>query len=419
MTSILLRARPVQLMTSKHQLRDTLHPSMTRPANMTTARRMLRAFAAAGVVAAVAFLGAPLDARHTIDFETYDCSSSTPDEEPDLTPPPTEPPDGGEAPPSDQERTPSPQDCMPAEGDRIWGTRSVRFRTSTSGESLRRVAFYILSLEETIPSPNEGRPLIEELYPRDMDITSYNVPFEWDSRELTPFNGKYKIRVEVESYSPNPLSNEIHSAAKERLNLNVDNAPLSVTAPTVVATTQSSATITWSTAVEPDKLSYTVYRAEGSKKPAYGAFKAIGVSQGEGFRDATVKPGSHWYAVKVTRRSVVTPDTGISSALSPISDAAVVRTPTQVKEEEEDGKKVLRKIPFRNLAPPRPSSRLAGVADAPFAYKLPYDDDDAVPEAFGSGSSSEGGSDPRGPVLPVAVGMFLVSSALAVGRMPY
>jgi hypothetical protein len=385
--------------------------------------RFLRALAAAGVVAAVSLLGAPLQAHHSIDFDSHDCSGpeSTPDVEPDLTPPPTEPPaGGGDGPPIEDEPTPAPQNCMPPEGDRIWGTRLIRFSTETDGaRPLRRVALYILSQEETIASPNGGEPLVEEVYSRQQDIDSYDVPFSWDSRELTPLNGKYKIRVEVETYQP--FSSEIHTVARERLNLNVDNPPLSVAAPEIVATTLSSATITWPTAVEMDKLSYTVYRADtkNSTRPAYSAFKAIGVSQGEGFRDATVKPGFHWYAVKVTRRSVVTPDTGISSALSPMSAAAQVRSPVEEKEDEEDGKDFRRKIPFRQLSPPKPSSRLAGVADAPFAYKLPYDDDEAVPEAFGEGSSEEGGSDPRGPVLPVAVGMFLVSSALAVGRMPY
>jgi hypothetical protein len=130
----------------------------------------------------------------------------------------------------------------------------------------------------------------------------------------------------------------------------------------------------------------------------------------------------HWYSVKVTRRSVVTEEEGISSTLSPISGPAHIKSPEQIaKEESKDGKAPKRKIPFRDLAPPRVTSRLAAVADAPFKYKLPYDTDSAPTfDAPAEGSSSEGGpDDPRTRMIPVAVGMFLLSSALAVGRMPF
>jgi hypothetical protein len=68
-----------------------------------------------------------------------------------------------------------------------------------------------------------------------------------------------------------------------------------------------------------------------------------------------------------------------------------------------------------------PSVRSRSIPDAPFAYKLPYDTSEEGKADFGAveDGTEEGPSDPRGAVLPVAVGMFLVSSALAVGRMPY
>jgi hypothetical protein len=58
------------------------------------------------------------------------------------------------------------------------------------------------------------------------------------------------------------------------------------------------------------------------------------------------------------------------------------------------------------------------VPDAPYSAYLPYD----IPEGgeqVVEAAPRETGTDPRGPVLPVAVGAFLVSSALALGRMPY
>jgi hypothetical protein len=386
------------------------------------AARLARAVAAAGIVAAVASMGAPAQAHHEIDFESYECDvQATPDVEPDLTPPPTEPPDGQEAPPEGEQPTPAPQNCMPAEAERIWGTRLIRFSTSTDGaRPIQRVALFILSQEESIPSPNDGEPVVEETFARAEDVRAYDTPFSWDSRQLTPYNGKYKIRVEVDTY-PAFTGSEPHRAARERLNLRVDNAPLSVDAPKVVATTVGSATMNWLGAEEPDVLTYQIYRAttKSSTRPSYSAFKPVGVATTPGFRDGTVTPGTHWYAIKVTRRSIVTPDSGISSGLSAMSAPATVKSLEDLQKESDKGKDYRRPIAFRDLSPPKPSSRLAGVADAPFAYKLPYDKDDAVDgEAF-EGSSSEGGGDPRGPVLPVAVGMFLVSSALAVGRMPY
>jgi hypothetical protein len=386
-------------------------------------QRTVRVLAAVGVVTAVALFGAPLDAHHTIDFNSHNCATATPtpDEEPDLTPPPTEPPSDEEGPPADEEPTPAPQNCMPSDGERIWGTRSIRFTvTTTASHPLKRVSLYILSQEERIPSAANGEDLLDATFSNDDDIRTYDTPFQWNSREITPYNGKYKIRVEAETY-PSVVSSG-HTSAAERLNLRVDNPPLSVDPPKIVATTVGSVTMDWKAATEPDLLSYTVYRADtkDTKRPPYSAFKPIGISTGPSYRDGSVKPGTHWYSVKVTRRSIVTPDSGISSALSAMSSPATVKSLAEVEKENDDGKTIRRPLTFRELNPPRASSRLSGVSDAPFAYKLPYDADSAVPEGETvPGDRAEGGGDPRGPVLPVAVGMFLVSSALAVGRMPY
>jgi hypothetical protein len=70
-------------------------------------------------------------------------------------------------------------------------------------------------------------------------------------------------------------------------------------------------------------------------------------------------------------------------------------------------------IPSVAAAPPP-------VPDAPFSAYLPYNkSQDSNSEAGPPAPEAGTGTDPRGAVLPVAVGAFLVSSALALGRMPY
>jgi hypothetical protein len=389
-----------------------------RPLLITAARVCV----AVGVVGAVAMFASPVGAHHSVDFDSYNCSTETPapDEEPDITPQPTDPP--GDQPPPPAEPTPAPQNCMPMSGERVWGTRVLRFSTSSDGaRPLRRVALYVLSEEDAIPSANNGEPLLEETYSRGDDVRIYSEPFSWNSLEATPHNGTYKVKVEVDTW-PAFAGNDVHRATAERKGLLVDNPPKSVGAPKILAKTVGSVTLQWDPATEPDVISYTVYRAvtKTTTKPPYSALKPAGITTGNAFRDDKVSPGYYWYSVKVTRRSVVTPDEGISSALSPMSAAAQVKSLAELTKD--DDKKVKRKIlDLRPLPTPPGTSRLAGLPDAPFSYKLPVGDAPAS-EGGGNvveGSSEEGGTDPRGPVLPVAVGMFLVSSALAVGRMPY
>lgn len=382
-------------------------------------RRIARVVFATGVVASVALIATPVSAHHSVDFESFGCSTATPDpDEPDITPQPTE------APPAD-DPTPPPQNCMPSEGERIWGTRLIRFASSTDGtRPIKRVALYILSQEEGIPSPNDGRPLMEETFSRDDDLRRYENPFSWDSVEVTPYNGKYKIRVEVDTY-PALTGDETHSASNERANLRVDNPPKPMAAPKILAKTQGSVTIEWNGAPEPDVLSYTVYRAvtKTETPPLYGSFQQYAVTASPAFRDTRISPGFHWYSVKVTRRSVIS-DKGISSQLSEMSAPAEIKSPEEIRKQIRNGgaKAPMRDIPDLRIRRPGFSSSTQGVVDAPFSWKLPVGDaPDGSDAAFGGGSSEGGGgaADPRGPVLPVAVGMFLVSSALAVGRMPY
>jgi hypothetical protein len=381
-------------------------------------RKLARVIAMVGVVAASTFVASASKADHVIVFT--DCSSSqaqsSSSPEPTFTPPPTEEP-GGQEP----QATPSPQDCVPPEGDRIWGDRLLRFEIEDNGYNIKDVKLLILSQEEDIPSANGGKPVAT--WTPDNDQRTFG--YDWDSVADTPYNGRYKVAVD--STAAAPFTGHQHQASRERIDLRVDNPPKPVAAPKILATTISSVTISWPKATEVDVLSYTIYRAttpesaKSVKTPPYSEFRQVGVTATQSFRDSTVKPGTQWYSVRVTRRSVVTPEVGVSSALSPVSKPATVESPQVVQKKSEGGKVPPRRyIPFRQLAPPRPRSISAQVPDAPFAYKLPYGKGGA---ALGSGaevgSGEPGAGDPRGPVLPVAVGMFLVSSALAVGRMPY
>ncbi len=369
------------------------------------------------------YISAPADAHHDIDFDTHSCAgepSPTPPTDPELTPPPTEPGDEDPEPPPD-EPTPAPQNCMPDEGERIWGTRTVRFSTDTDGaRPLKRIALYILSEEDAVPDAAEGQPLLETTWARGDDVRTYDTPFSWNSLQATPYNGTYRIRVEADTY-PAFTGDEAHRETAQRVHLHVDNAPKAIAPPQIITATTTSVTLQWSRAVEPDVRSYEVYRAKTTttaKKPLMTAFKPVGVTKETTYRDR-VSPGVYWYSIRVTRRSVVTPEEGISSPLSAMSTGAEVKSLKEIEKDKEDAPK--RNTPFRPIvSAPRAPSRLANAPDAPFAYKLPYDKNVGTLDAPFEGSREEGGTnDPRGPVLPVAVGMFLLSSALAVGRMPY
>lgn len=386
-----------------------------------TVRRAIRILAIVGVVAVGAFVGAPSSADHTVDFtDCADEPSNTP--VPTLTPPPVE---GGEPTPEPAPgATPPPQNCVPDEGERIWGARTLQFTVDENSSDVDKVSLSILSQEESIPSANEGKPLTTWA---GADSTPFQ--FEWVSNEATPYNGIYKLVVTAHARR-RTLQSE-HNASAERVNLRVDNAPQPLAPPKVIATTIGSVTLEWQRAPEPDVTAYTIYRAtteSTSVRPAYRDFKQVGITEGPAFRDSTVQPGVHWYSVRVTRRSVVTPDVGISSPASLMSGPAEVASPQAPKPDGKGGGGAgtssddapIRNIYRRPQTVRTPSVRARALPDAPFAYKLPYDTPEERAD-FGAveEGADEGPADPRGAVLPVAVGMFLVSSALAVGRMPY
>src|SRR5205823_8311468 len=131
----------------------------------------------------------------------------------------------------------------------------------------------------------------------------------------------------------------------------------------LIAPTLASVSIAWDASVVPDVTNYTVYRASTvtATQPAYSSFSAIGTTTGVSFRDTQVKPGFYWYTVVVTRRSVVTPTTGISSNMSVMSPPAQIKSPPPVATTKTSGGKTVRRfIPLNRLVLPQTGAALAG-----------------------------------------------------------
>lgn len=311
---------------------------------------------------------------------------------------------------------------------------TVQFEVhATSSRPLASVRAYIDSQDEGIPAPRNGNPFVNVSFSRSQEVASRTFQFAWNTVTDTPYNGAYRLRVVARAYS-SFAGAETHAQEATRRDLLVDNPPAAIAAPRIIKATSQAVALEWDPAAEPDVQSYTVYRARtdsGEAAPPYTAFTEITTLQATNLNDAVDGKGYYWYTVIVTRRSVVTPESGISSGPSPISSAAEVKA---ASKPDGDGKapggggagepkatpapirpRVISRLPSLTL-PRSPTRTPPPVPDAPFSAVLPYD----VPEGGEEiPEPSEPGGDPRGPVLPVAVGAFLVSSALALGRMPY
>lgn len=384
-----------------------------------TVRRTLRLLAVVGAYAAASYVAPSAHSDATITWTS--CSAPA-------TPTPSgAPPTQSPAPTT----SPTPQDCTPSEGSRIVGTQRLRFEVRTTADRpLKQVLLFIESQEEGIPHANadeKGRaqPVLDKLYTRDSGTTSDILSFDWDSYALTTYNGSYRLRATAITYGPSPNGSDTQSFTTYRRDMRVDNPPKTLAAPRVVATTETKMTVEWDKAIEPDVLSYKLFVAKtdsGDKPPPYSEFKEEVSTPETTARDDVQAGRFYWYSVVVTRRSVVTPQTGISSAPSPISKAGQAKAVGSTAgggEKQTTGRiqpraRIVSRLPSLTL--PSVSSRAPPVPDAPFSAFLPYD----VPEGGKAPDQAEpGAGDPRGPVLPVAVGAFLVSSALALGRMPY
>jgi hypothetical protein len=318
---------------------------------------------------------------------------------------------------------------MPKSGDRIWGTRTLRFHVVPANfQKTHSVGLYIRADEASgARTANNGDPVFSQSFACNQSSGSNAWTVPWDSENDTPYNGKYKVNVTAYFDGTPCGSVQEKSASAERANLLVDNPPDALAPAHIIATTPSTISIGWDASTAPDVTRYAVYRAKTSSataRPQYRDFDPVGYTSSRTFRDQQVLPGVYWYSIVVTRRSVVTTDSGISSGMSAMSQGTQIKAPTPAPTRASSGGKTFhRTIPLSRLALPPIASDSPAVPDAPYSAQLPYGD---IPEQ-GSGSvnaagqpdsSEQGASDPRGPVLPVAVGAFLTSAALALSRLP-
>lgn len=389
---------------------------------------------AVGVGAAAVLWLPAASSHHQVTFT--ECTPDEDEGDQEESPEPTVTPLPASAPPTATPGPDVPDNCTPAEESIIRGERTLRFEVDagTIGE-IRDVRAFLDSEDDDIESP--GQVVIECSRPDQAPAEGgCQYPdgepegvftFPWDSNVVTPHNGAYTFRgwALSEPHAPDPESEEDPRIAEaRRQRLLVDNPPVDLGAPSIIVATENSITLEWDPAPEPDLLSYTVYRAvtaDSDTKPKAADFEAVASTTKAALRDEIDEPAAYWYRVRSTRRSVVTPDDGISSALSPTSGPGEVvglkATPPPEGEEP-----LIETQPRSPIVVPRSPGRPPPVPDAPFSAYLPFEATD-LPESDDSDTVEEveepGQEDPRAPFLPMAVGAFLVSSALAVGRMPF
>lgn len=375
------------------------------------------------------------------DCETEASPAPTPTPTPTPTPAPEEPegPEGPEAPdpgedggpeePEDPGEAEEPEGCMPREGQAIADKHTVRFTVETrTTRPIQRVRLFVRSGEEEVPHPNDGEPVEVWEYPSAGPERTSQETFtpELNTRTITPYNASYTLHVDVLTHGPSPETGRRH-----RPNVHVDNPP-EMPAPPWVDAAAEGVSVEWRRAPEVDVTSYTLYRARTSseeEKPTEDAFSAVSTDtcpEPEGgtcsFLDEPGEDGTYWYRILTTRRSVVTPEEGISSRMSRVSGPGVVGAAAgsaNLEPRESSPRQRLSGSARQRLIPQRsrpvPSS---GQQDSGYSRELPYDvNDDAT---FGRPRVVEdGGPESRRGVIAAALGTFFVAAGLALGRMPW
>lgn len=387
--------------------------------------------------------GVSASATDTVSFA---CPSSSPSPTPSASASPTPSPPPGTSP--SPTASPAPNNCVSNGGasDPIRNVRVFQFtvRTTTSSAYIAQVVAHLDSQTQGVPSPaDKDVTLVCPTGDEDASTPgcqsssaqprSGTYSFVWDSNAVTPYNGTYRFRVDATfSNAQGGIESYHNTVEQKRDNLIVDNFPQQPDAPRIVVATASTVSLAWNANPEPDILSYTVKRAVTKDKntpPADSQFKVDFTTTGTTLRDPVKDAGAYWYRVSATRRSIITPETGITSVDSQTSAPAVVGTATpSAKPGAKSGSQHVVALPPPPAAVLTPPGLIPSVAaapppvpDAPFSAYLPYQSSGASEDGGPSAPSEAGAStvDPRGAVLPVAVGAFLVSSALALGRMPF
>jgi hypothetical protein len=391
--------------------------------NRPFALRLARAAAAFAVVAGASWFGTSARANDaTIDLNR--CSTPA-------TPSPT----------------PAPT-CTPREGQAIEGTWKVAMRVQAAAPNkLRRVHLFIVKQEEGQQTPcqkpvaQRGTPIVTWGDPRNPPDPAFPPPSwadyssaptaadlsaDWDTLKLSPSNAKYTLSVDALTQSP--AGPESQPSCVERKDIIVDNPPVTPGKPVVVLATSDGVKVTWTDAPEPDLLDYTLYRARTSSSsdlPDDPEFRKVVVTTKTDIFDDVSQPGAYWYKVRTARVSFAQPDGRKTSELSEHSDKAgvvVAPTPSPVPPPQA----TLAPLKPNPLPLPKVVVKPAPVPEAPFSAVLPYPDDleegpaeaEPPPEALSQPEDSAAPNEARTAVVPVAVGAFLVSAAVALSRMP-
>jgi hypothetical protein len=338
--------------------------------------------------------------------------------------------------------TPSTADreCTPASNQAIDDKWTIAF-TAKAGSfgKLRRVKLFILSEDPKIASPGQrldgkvdpakqwGDPGTEADWSSLAKApNSAELRYDWFTDTLTPYNGKYTIRVEALSHSD--ADDDFSVATREHVKVN--NPPETPKAPTSTLGT-SAIEVRWAPAPEPDFVSYTLLRARldsASDTPADDDFTVLEQNlESTKFTDAAPAPGTYFYRVRSLRHSVVSKNGAIASADSSSSKAVTVVPPPTPAASTPPPLVTLAPI---KIATPAPAvvRKPPPVPDAPFSAILPYKLTPAPPEASEEPEEplveAEQPAQPAAPpqsraaVLPVAIGAFLISAALSFGRPP-
>ncbi|HVL81512.1 MAG TPA: hypothetical protein VM840_07975, partial [Actinomycetota bacterium] len=325
-------------------------------------------------------------------------------------------------------------DCTPRQGAVLVGSNKVSFRAEATGagERLDQVQLRILSEEPSeVPHPNDNRPVISER-PPDTAVKDYS--FDWDTILITPYNGRYKLEVYVRIRT---VTGNTQERTFSRGDLKVNNPPSTPGRPKVVSSTSAGHSVSWPASDEPDVRTYTLYRARtdsASETPDADDFKRLlDTPQNEVFVSVT-EPGAYWYRVRATRRSVVTPDTGISSTVGPRSiDPGVVTAPTPGPDGAPPATRTGPRVPGGGARTPlaakplpRLSAKPAPVPDAPFSTVLDYGDiaelEDGEGDEMGWGDEDrvadrrEAAEEARRRTLPAAIGLFMFSAWAVLTR---
>lgn len=401
-----------------------------------------RIAAVVGIVGALVMQGAAAHAADSLSLTACQTSSPSPSPSPTPSSSPTASPSGspGPTPSTGPNQADEPQNCVPASGTIIRDVRTLQFSASTNTfrSHIREVVAYLDSETSGVPSPGAvglNCPTADEntsapgCQSENAAPTSGTYTFEWDSNVITPHNAAYTFRV-VAKYADGINSPRTKTASRK--GLIVDNFPVQPNAPKIQVATATSVSLSWEANPEPDLAGYNVARAATKDKktpPKDEDFKVRTTTAGPQLRDGVSSPGTYWYRVQAVRKSYNSENKGfIASAWSDTSGPAVVS-----KDSGTAGKPQVHRVSRRVTAlPPRAAALLTPpglipsvaaapppVPDAPYSAYLPYKTNNADEEAGPPAPEAGTADDPRGAVIPVAVGAFLVSSALALGRMPF